>query len=191
MKQLDLILENIRLSHIEKILLESGTQMEAQRGIDLINESIYTVGSMAGSLMEEFNFFGLFEKDKQFEIKIADTAHQEIQKIIGDLYVTYGGKLSNIMDLFKHPRYALLIFKNKILVGSFIFTPLTETAWIINAWIISPNNPDIHQEVIKFAKKEKIYLEIIPNKSGPTDINFFKSLGFVPSTNQNYYIFIP
>jgi hypothetical protein len=46
MNQLELILENIRLSHIEKILLESSTQMEAQRGIDLINESIYTVGSL-------------------------------------------------------------------------------------------------------------------------------------------------
>jgi hypothetical protein len=44
MNQLELILENIRLSHIEKILLESSTQMEAQRGIDLINESIYTIG---------------------------------------------------------------------------------------------------------------------------------------------------
>ena len=51
MNQLELILENIRLSHIEKILLESSTQQEAQRGIDLINESIYTIGT----LMEEMS----------------------------------------------------------------------------------------------------------------------------------------
>jgi hypothetical protein len=52
MNQLELILENIRLSQIEKILLESSTQQEAQRGIDLINESIY----MAGNLLQENMF---------------------------------------------------------------------------------------------------------------------------------------
>lgn len=50
MSQLELILENIRLSHIEKLLQEAQTEDELQRGVVLINESMQMI---AGSLMEE------------------------------------------------------------------------------------------------------------------------------------------
>ena len=46
MNQLDLILENIRLKHIEKLLLEATTDEEVQRGMQLINESMSTLHQM-------------------------------------------------------------------------------------------------------------------------------------------------
>jgi hypothetical protein len=83
MNQLELILENIRLSHIEKILLESSTQMEAQRGIDLINESIYAV---AGSLMEEMVWKGTgLDKNKAKMGSLHDAAPHVFGKGAGTL----------------------------------------------------------------------------------------------------------
>lgn len=43
LSQLELVLENIRLRSIEKLIQESTTQEELQRGVQLINESFYLV----------------------------------------------------------------------------------------------------------------------------------------------------
>ena len=40
MNQLNLILENIRLGHIEQLLIEATSEEEISRGIQLINESM-------------------------------------------------------------------------------------------------------------------------------------------------------
>jgi hypothetical protein len=52
MENLDLILENIRLSSIERLIMEATSEEELQRGVTLINESF--------ALMEE-----AFEIDSQ------------------------------------------------------------------------------------------------------------------------------
>jgi hypothetical protein len=43
MNQIDLILENIRLGHINQLMLEATTPDEVNRGVALINESMQTV----------------------------------------------------------------------------------------------------------------------------------------------------
>jgi hypothetical protein len=43
MNQIDLILENIRLGHINQLILEATTPDEVNRGVALINESMQTV----------------------------------------------------------------------------------------------------------------------------------------------------
>ncbi len=43
---LELILENIRLGHIEKLLQETTDRDELQRGINLINESMHVLAEM-------------------------------------------------------------------------------------------------------------------------------------------------
>ena len=50
MNQLDLILENIRLGHINALLLEATTEDEIVRGVNLINESMQL---LASSLLQE------------------------------------------------------------------------------------------------------------------------------------------
>jgi hypothetical protein len=62
MNQLNLILENIRLSHIEKLLLEAQTEDELQRGVALINESMQTVAG----LIQEFDLSTLGQKATNF-----------------------------------------------------------------------------------------------------------------------------
>lgn len=50
---LDLILENLRLSSIEKLLLEATTEEEVQSGIQMINESINQVEGILFENTEE------------------------------------------------------------------------------------------------------------------------------------------
>jgi hypothetical protein len=52
MNQIDLILENIRLGHINQLMLEATTPAEVNRGVALINESIQQVYSV----LQEANF---------------------------------------------------------------------------------------------------------------------------------------
>lgn len=46
MNHIELILENIRLGHIEKLLQESTNQEELQRGVNLINESMQILAEL-------------------------------------------------------------------------------------------------------------------------------------------------
>jgi hypothetical protein len=62
MNQLNLILENVRLSHIEKLLQESQTQDELQRGIVLINESMQAVLT----LLQEDGWTGFSNMDNSW-----------------------------------------------------------------------------------------------------------------------------
>ena len=50
---LELILENIRLQALEEILLESKTQEEVQRGIEMINESFLSLKESKDILLQE------------------------------------------------------------------------------------------------------------------------------------------
>ena len=52
MNQLDLILENIRLGHIEHLMQEAQSDLEVIRGQRLINESIM---QLRGALLQEFD----------------------------------------------------------------------------------------------------------------------------------------
>lgn len=51
--QLDLILENLRLSSLEKLLMEATTEEEVQSGIRMINESITQVGELFENTEDE------------------------------------------------------------------------------------------------------------------------------------------
>ena len=58
MNQLDLILENIRLKHIEKLLLEATTDEEVQRGMQLINESMSKISGTLHQMLVEDGWSG-------------------------------------------------------------------------------------------------------------------------------------
>jgi hypothetical protein len=53
MKQLDLMLENIRLGHIEKLLQEAQTKEEINRGVALINESMSLIEESLSDLTDK------------------------------------------------------------------------------------------------------------------------------------------
>jgi hypothetical protein len=59
MNQLDLILENIRLGHIEQLLQEAQSDLEVIRGQRLINESIMQI---RGALIQEFEAAPVLEE---------------------------------------------------------------------------------------------------------------------------------
>jgi hypothetical protein len=68
MNQLDLILENIRLSHTERLLQEAQTDLELVRGQRLINESVMAI---RGALMEE----GVYGDARDAGMGRLDSAH--------------------------------------------------------------------------------------------------------------------
>lgn len=45
-RALELVIENIRLSSIEKLLIEATTEEEVQSGILMINESVNQIGEL-------------------------------------------------------------------------------------------------------------------------------------------------
>ena len=97
MTKLELILENIRLSHIEQLLMEAGSQDEIQRGIQVINESIHL---LANNLMEEMAVHANHHTLDKSKLKDPNTSYDgkiiaDNRKELADTLKMYRGRRDN------------------------------------------------------------------------------------------------
>ena len=100
MNKLDLILENIRLSHIEQLLMEAESQDEINRGIQLINESInllleYTLDPNQIEI-DRNNAMALAKKNQRFNRDLNNWADLDVN--IRSQYYRNNGSPKEIRD---------------------------------------------------------------------------------------------